>query len=324
MAMSISFIVPCYNIQPELLKRCLQSIIDACRMIEYEVIVVDDGSDKLDVQLLVSALNKSYIKCVRQENKGPGAARNTGLNYVSKEYVQFVDSDDYIFADNYRFILTLLEKESPELLVFGYKKVWDDFNGHTKDKPWRMRRYSTGAYYMSRKSIFCAPWDCVFSSKFADLRFLSDIYNEDEDYVPRLYVSAGRTIVTDCKAYAYYQRTDSTNNSIVKAKNEDIAKKRFSDLRRTIARLKDMAEIEPEKIKHTALQRRSHQLSAATVYELIINSPSAEFMSQEINKMASEECWPLPHSPYSWRYLLLSFMTDRLWKLKMIKKILGK
>ena len=58
---------------------------------------------------------------------GPGGARNKGLELASKEYVQMIDSDDYIFLAQEQEILKIVEKKSPEALIFNYKKVYEKY-----------------------------------------------------------------------------------------------------------------------------------------------------------------------------------------------------
>tara|TARA_R110000851_G_scaffold135045_1_gene270423 strand:- start:11467 stop:12459 length:993 start_codon:yes stop_codon:yes gene_type:complete len=68
---------------------------------DIELILVDDGSTD-GTQGLLSQFKKkvkvpTLIIC--QNNKGPGGARNSGLNIASGKYVWFVDSDDDINPD---------------------------------------------------------------------------------------------------------------------------------------------------------------------------------------------------------------------------------
>ena len=80
----ISVIVPCYNAR-KTINRLLKSIPE-----DWETIIVEDGSDE---PIDVPDLNGIYIK---QDNAGPGAARNTGLKHATGEYVLFADADDEI------------------------------------------------------------------------------------------------------------------------------------------------------------------------------------------------------------------------------------
>src|SRR5438045_7898820 len=91
--MLFSIVIPTYN-RSELLREALESVF-AQTFTDYEVVAVDDGSTDETVQVL-----RSYgqqVRFFRQENKGPGAARNLGLTQARGEYVAFLDSDDLWF-----------------------------------------------------------------------------------------------------------------------------------------------------------------------------------------------------------------------------------
>ena len=94
---TVSVIIPCYNGE-RFIDRCLKSVV----LQDYpysEIIIVNDGStDKSEDKILLwknklEETGRSLIY-VRQENKGPAAAVNTGLKYVSGEYISLLDVDD--------------------------------------------------------------------------------------------------------------------------------------------------------------------------------------------------------------------------------------
>jgi hypothetical protein len=88
-----SVIMPSFN-RAELIRPSIDSVL-AQDFKDFELIVVDDGSTDNTVAVLRSYGDR--IKVFQQENGGPGAARNRGLQEAQGEYVAFLDSDDLWF-----------------------------------------------------------------------------------------------------------------------------------------------------------------------------------------------------------------------------------
>ena len=88
-----SVVVPTYNRLP-LLIEALDSVWRQT-FTDYEVIVVDDGSTDGTAEWLDGQTPR--LRFLRQENKGPGAARNLGAAEAKGEYLAFLDSDDVWF-----------------------------------------------------------------------------------------------------------------------------------------------------------------------------------------------------------------------------------
>lgn len=91
--MLFSVIIPTFN-RVSLLQQTLASVF-AQTFKDFELIVVDDGSTDATPRLL-SKLHHQ-IKLLRLENRGPGAARNSGSRYATGDYLAFLDSDDVWF-----------------------------------------------------------------------------------------------------------------------------------------------------------------------------------------------------------------------------------
>lgn len=90
MSPTISCVVPVYN-GSEYLSEALDSILaETCPV--AEIILVDDGST--DTTPAVAARYSQSIRYIRQENRGPAAARNTGLRACGGEFISFLDADD--------------------------------------------------------------------------------------------------------------------------------------------------------------------------------------------------------------------------------------
>jgi GT2 family glycosyltransferase len=88
-----SVIIPAYN-RADLLAQAMESVL-AQTMADLELIVVDDGSTDNTPAVLASYGDK--LIALRQDNAGPGAARNAGIARAAGRYVCFLDSDDLWF-----------------------------------------------------------------------------------------------------------------------------------------------------------------------------------------------------------------------------------
>lgn len=100
--MELSIIVPVYNTDEERLYRCFQSI-SKIREINYECLIIDDGSKKETGDFCRKfSTNNDKFKYIYKENGGVSSARNLGLEYAQGEWILFVDSDDKIAPENFK------------------------------------------------------------------------------------------------------------------------------------------------------------------------------------------------------------------------------
>lgn len=89
---TISVILPTYN-REEMLPRSIDSILEQTFQ-DFELIVVDDASTD-DTTAVIDQYDDPRIQFVsHEENRGGGAARNTGIDRAEGEYIAFLDSDD--------------------------------------------------------------------------------------------------------------------------------------------------------------------------------------------------------------------------------------
>lgn len=100
----VSVIIPVYNSQ-EFIGGCLQQVL-AQSLQEIEVVCVDDGSTDDSADIIAQAAQRdSRVKLIRQENAGPGSARNVGIAVATGEFVTFLDADDRYSSDDYLRVL---------------------------------------------------------------------------------------------------------------------------------------------------------------------------------------------------------------------------
>ena len=65
-----------------------------------EIILVNDGSPDQSEEICKEFFRKdARIRYVRQENGGLSAARNTGIELATGDYITFIDPDDWVTED---------------------------------------------------------------------------------------------------------------------------------------------------------------------------------------------------------------------------------
>lgn len=121
----LSLIIPVYNVAAYL-PACLDSVLAQTRLPD-EIIIVDDGATDACPEILRDyAARCDRIRVIRQENGGLSAARNTGLNLATGDYIQFLDSDDRLDP---LCCQRLLETAESDQLDMALCNAWYDFEG---------------------------------------------------------------------------------------------------------------------------------------------------------------------------------------------------
>lgn len=85
-------IIPLYN-KAQVVSRAMSSVMRQTER-RWRLIVVDDGSTDQSMEEVARYTRDPRVEYIRQENAGPGAARNKGLELCETEYVAFLDADD--------------------------------------------------------------------------------------------------------------------------------------------------------------------------------------------------------------------------------------
>jgi glycosyltransferase involved in cell wall biosynthesis len=93
--MLVSVIVPMYNSSATIISTL--NSIKAQTYKDYEIIIIDDGSNDTSNTLVSNFINKNKdldIKLIAQNNKGVSSARNVGMKLAAGEWIALLDSDD--------------------------------------------------------------------------------------------------------------------------------------------------------------------------------------------------------------------------------------
>lgn len=296
----VTFVVCYYDLPMQMLCQCVDSILAlSLQREEREIIVVDDGSDISPTNALMQY--GEDIIYVRQKHSGLSAARNMGINMARGRYLQFVDGDDRLMTEPYNHCLDILRShEDADMVVFDFTSSTDVSTTYT-DGP-----VLSGTDFMRHHNIHGSACLYLFRQKaLSELRFTPGIFHEDEEFTPQLLLRAEHVYPTDAHAYYYCLRP----NSITSTTDEQKVQKRLDDLHAITHRLYLMADRLPLNDR-LALRRRVAQLTMDYLYQIIMQTRSAQQLDTRIAMLRSEGLFPLPDEDYSQKYVWFRRMTS--------------
>ncbi len=211
----LSVVVPVYNVEPYLAD-CLDSLV-AQRFRDYEVVLVDDGSTDGSAAVAERYVRKHRnMELVRTDNRGLGAARNTGLLHTSCEYAVFLDSDDMVPADAYEAMAEMLDETGSDFVVGSVEQLVADAR---VEPPWIRR-----LHLERRAGITIDDWPPIMQNVFAwskmyrrsfwdrlGLAFPEGLRYEDQVTTTEAYLRADAFDVLRRPVYQWRIRDDGTS-----------------------------------------------------------------------------------------------------------------
>ncbi len=221
-AVGISVVIPVFKVSPYV-ERCLKSVMSQTYD-RFECILVDDASPD-DSMARCERMIAGYGGPIRfrllrhDRNRGLSAARNTGTDAASGDYILYLDSDDYISSDCVeKLVAPVLQDRSIEMVLGERMLVSDEGPLINQRNSWRRRedlrtRSQVRELFFDRSRYFpSAAWNKLVSREFIvrhRLRFEEGLLMEDTlwtfyvmKYLSHLYVIPDIT-------YFYYIRPDS-------------------------------------------------------------------------------------------------------------------
>jgi glycosyltransferase involved in cell wall biosynthesis len=292
----LSIIVPLYNSE-KYIRKCLDSLLDQdIPLMDYEIIVVNDGSPDSSYDIVASYKEKySNIVLVSQENQGTSGARNTGIKLATGKYLCFVDPDDYVYPNIYNALLQKMELEQLDMLRTDYTMVDEAYQFVNKPKGSKnMGDYSDSmvdgrTFLYLKLGYACYVWVFIFRSallKENGLNFRKGFYIDDTEWLPRVLVKAKRVTSLRSKTYYYVQR----QNSLMRTNNEAGLKKiaaMFTAIEMLKSRIHDQMD---KKVKKW--YRGMLSVLVLTFLADISNYPKKD-QNNWLFKLKKQKIWPL-------------------------------
>lgn len=214
--MKISVIVPVYNAE-EYLRECLDSLVKQT-LDELEIIAVDDCSKDSSAEIIkeYEARYPGRVKVIQNStNRGPGGARNAGIEAASGEYIGFMDNDDY--ADPAMFETMYLKA-----VETGADIVDSGFVGTQKRKPSLTTPSDLCGVLDNEKRLKLMTvtgfiWSKIFrKSLFTDnnLILLENTPYDDTEFLSSVYLYANRIENVQKIFYVHREHKESFSHSL--------------------------------------------------------------------------------------------------------------
>ncbi len=210
----ISLIIPCHN-SAAFLSTCLNSVRRQTLGVEnMQVILVDDASDDQGKTLhMLEEFRDEFPDSVTllplEKNLRQGGARNRALQHVNTEYIQFLDSDDWLDDNACLDLLKLIDGEHADLLLFGHELEEDDFRIDLPDIDSRKIFLSSRAWNANHSSkIYRSDLILDHGIHFAEGRFF-----EEPLFVYPTFFYASSIVFARRRFYHLGERTDHTMSS---------------------------------------------------------------------------------------------------------------
>lgn len=226
----VSVIIPAYNVE-KYIEKCITSILEQTYK-NIEIIIVNDGSTDKTGQIIESISKKDdRIRFINKKNQGVSAARNSGLEISTGDYLIFVDGDDYIAQDYVEYMLSIVEKTGSEFCLSKCYYTKKDEKQIEKDTVEKLKPEEATAFILSPDVVVYSPNKIIKRSLIFDnnIRFSTDLfYGEGLTFVTTLAQIANSIGVGNRKVY-YYRRNNiasaTTKFDINKIYNGEIALK---------------------------------------------------------------------------------------------------
>ena len=197
----VSILIPVYNVEAYL-PQCLDSVIGQT-YVNLQIILIDDGStDKSWVIMQDYSQKDNRIEIYHQDNAGVAITRNNLLDKVRGDYVQFVDSDDWIELDMVEFLVKNAQISNVDIVSCSYVPTGGvDVNTPVTKETWNKEKV---VKEFIRHVIFSGSLinKLIRASIIKNIRFDNRIsYGEDALFCWCVLQRVENVIITDAQLY---------------------------------------------------------------------------------------------------------------------------
>jgi len=251
----IAVIVPVYN-SKNFLKTCLESILNQ-DFKDIKIICINDASTDCSSEILqnYSKQDNRIIILNHEFNKGAGAARNTGLDYIFKnlssiEYISMIDADDKIEPNLFSKTYKEAKKSAADIVNYNFlpSTHWKykteansnpiDYNGNCIEAIFNHKEFYT----------FVLCWSKLYKKDLLkNIRFSKQEFFEDGSFAYKVLPRAKKMkVIPDILYYYNIENPQSTCGKIDQKKRLNAI---FNTMKETVNDWKELNIYEKYKFK---------------------------------------------------------------------------
>jgi glycosyltransferase involved in cell wall biosynthesis len=191
-----SVIICTYN-RANLIARALDSLVSQ-DFKNFEVIIIDDGSNDDTNSVIKTYLDKLIIKYKYQKNQGLSYARNEGINLSIGKFITFLDSDDKYHCNHLMSRFNILSKGDIDFIHGGVEIIGNQYVPDLNDV-----------------SKLIHIKDCIIGGTFffkklqaQEVGLFSNIkYADDNDFYNKITSITDKIVNVEQPTYIYYRDT---------------------------------------------------------------------------------------------------------------------
>lgn len=225
----ISVIVPVYKVE-KYLRRCVDSILNQTYK-NFELLLIDDGSPDSSGKICddYSKID-CRVKVIHKENGGLSSARNVGIKASSGEYLNFVDSDDWLEFDCLEYLLGLLTKNDADFSMAENIRNCNELDLKIKKISFEERVFSQKDFLSlffkinTQKNVQYA-WAKLYKRElFDNIKYPEGLTDEDVPATFNVILVSSKIAYSSKVVYHYFVNPNSITESEFSNKKFDLLK----------------------------------------------------------------------------------------------------
>lgn len=220
---AISVVMPVYNTK-EYVGKAIESILNQTFQ-DFEFLIIDNGSTDGSAEIIdhYAAIDNRIRVLCNEKNVFIAEARNKALELVTGEYLNLIDSDDWVLPDMLETMYSRAKKHQAQYVVAGY--YMDYYEGGKKlsytvcpdDVDYTQNEFRKNAINYLTRTILTVPWNKLYSIQYLKENNICfrNTKLEDHHFNMDILMNVDRVSMVSKPFYHYYRSRQGTDSQLV-------------------------------------------------------------------------------------------------------------